>query len=156
VVQPAECTLNDPTPRLHGKALLVIRPYNDFNVDTKLRRTVNKATTIGSIRPDFQEPRIGLMQAIDQPTRNGAILPARFCDESFEDQAFGVNNQMAFASLDVFACVVAATAPFSVVLTDWLSMMAALGVASRPSSWRRSSRKVWFMRCHVPSLRQVL
>ena len=46
------------------------------------------------------------------------------------------DQHMAFASAQLLAAVVAPTArwpPLSVVLTDWLSMMPALGVGSRPA-----------------------
>jgi len=57
-----------------------------------------------------------------------------------EDQADGVDNDMSLAAVDFLARVVAADPPFSVVLTLWLSMIAALGVASRPAATRTSSR----------------
>lgn len=140
MIEPTKGAFHDPTFGLHFKPLLVIGAQDDFSVDTKLSRTVNKSTAIGGVSPDFAEARIRLRQAIDQPARNGAILPTRFCHKGFEDQAFGINNQVAFAPFDVFACVIASTAPFSVVLTDWLSIMAALGVATRSNAWRSSSR----------------
>lgn len=94
----------------------------------------DKLTSIGCIRPDFLETRKLLSQQINQPPANRAILTIGFRDKGFEYQAFGVYYQVTLAALDLFACIVAPTAPFSVVLTDWLSMIAALGVGSRPSS----------------------
>jgi hypothetical protein len=43
--------------------------------------------------------------------------------------------------------------PFSVVFTDWLSMIAALGVGSRPSASLTLGRRVSWIRSQVPSLR---
>src|SRR5713101_8031365 len=43
--------------------------------------------------------------------------------------------------------------PISVVLTDWLSMHAALGVGSRPASTRVRSRRALTILAHVPSSR---
>jgi hypothetical protein len=40
---------------------------------------------------------------------------------------------MALTAFDVFAAVKASGPPFSVVFTLWVSMIAALGVASLPS-----------------------
>ena len=51
------------------------------------------------------------------------------------------------------ASVIAARPPFSVVLTDWLSMIAPLGVASRPSLSRTIGRSASSTRSQVPSLR---
>jgi len=43
--------------------------------------------------------------------------------------------------------------PTSVVLTDWLSMHAALGVGSRPAATRMPSRKALTILAQVPSSR---
>ncbi len=52
-----------------------------------------------------------------------------------KQQAQGVYDEMAFASFDLLApikadAVLVPVPPFSAVLTDWLSMMAAEGVGS--------------------------
>jgi hypothetical protein len=48
-------------------------------------------------------------------------------DDGDKDQPENIYEQMAFAAIDLLARIVAVRAPLSVVLTDWLSMMAALG-----------------------------
>ena len=156
VIKPTKGAFHDPTPGLNFKPALVVGAQDDVDVDTELRRAVNEATAISRVSPDFSEAGIRLRQSIKQPTGHRAILITGFGDKGLENQPLGIDDQVTFASFDLFARVVAATAPFSVVFTDWLSIMAALGVASRPSSWRSSSRNAWFMRCHVPSWRQVL
>src|SRR3954471_3538503 len=40
--------------------------------------------------------------------------------------------------------------PLSVVLTLWVSMMAAVGLASRPAPWRNMTTKRWRMLSHTP------
>ena len=47
---------------------------------------------------------------------------------------------MAFAALDLFVRIKAADPPFSVVLTDWLSMIPALGWRCFPLATRTSPR----------------
>ena len=54
------------------------------------------------------------------------------------------------------ACITAARPPFSVVLTGWLSVMAPLGVASRPSLSRTMGRSASSTRSQVPSVRHFL
>jgi hypothetical protein len=54
-------------------------------------------------------------------------------NEDTEQEAGGIDADMALATLDLLGGIVAARAPFSVVLTLWVSMMAAVGLASRPS-----------------------
>jgi hypothetical protein len=50
-----------------------------------------------------------------------------------EQQPLRVDRNLALAPLDLLGGIVAARPPFSVVFTLWLSMMAAVGLASRPS-----------------------
>ena len=59
------------------------------------------------------------------------------------------------ASGDLLACVVASGPPFAVVLTDWLSVMAALGEAARPSASRTRARNASSARSQAPSSRQL-
>jgi hypothetical protein len=54
-------------------------------------------------------------------------------NEDTEQEAGGIDPDMALAALDLLGSVVAARPPFSVVLTLWVSMIAAVGLASRPS-----------------------
>ena len=64
-----------------------------------------------------------------------------------------IHYDVAFAPRYLLAGVVAPRPPFSVVFTDWLSMMAALGVASRPSLSRTWLRSASSTRSQVPSAR---
>jgi cytochrome c-type biogenesis protein CcmH/NrfF len=71
-----------------------------------------------------------------------------------QQQAEGVDQQVALAAVELLGAVVAMRPPLSVVLMLWLSKTAALGVGHRP--WRtrslaRSTRRM----CHQrPSSRQ--
>ena len=75
-----------------------------------------------------------------------------------QEQPGGIHYDVALASRTLFAWVIAARLPFSVVFTDWLSMMAPLrqaqeGVASRPSLSRTMGRSASSTRSQVPSVR---
>jgi hypothetical protein len=48
-------------------------------------------------------------------------------DLDLDHQTRGVHHQMALAPIYLLASVVAPDPPFSLVRTDWLSMMPALG-----------------------------
>jgi len=61
-------------------------------------------------------------------------------DHNHEQQAERVYQYVALAAVDLLARVVTADPPFSVVLTDWLSMIAALGCGSRPARRRSLPR----------------
>jgi hypothetical protein len=69
-----------------------------------------------------------------------------------EQQPHGVNYDVALASFNQLPRIEPTGPPFSVVFTDWLSMMAALGVGSRPASIRVRSRSASWMRSSVPFL----
>jgi hypothetical protein len=74
-------------------------------------------------------------------------------DHYSQQQSQGIHHNMALAPRYLLAGVVAAWPPFSVVFTDWLSMIAALGVDCRPSISRTLGCKVSWMRSQVPSNR---
>src|SRR5260221_6845396 len=57
--------------------------------------------------------------------------------QDFQDKALGIDQDMPFATFDFLATIIASKPPFSVVLTDWLSIMAALGWGSS-HNWMRS------------------
>jgi len=73
-----------------------------------------------------------------------AILDVGALDHHQQQQAKRVDEDVAFASVDLFAGIIPAlpTLPCAVVLTAWESMIAADGVLARPSVWRTCSRHV--------------
>jgi hypothetical protein len=73
-------------------------------------------------------------------TRTIAVLNIGRMDDGNKHQPKNIYEQMAFAAIDLLASIVAVRPPFSVVLTDWLSMMAALGCRFRPAASRASPR----------------
>jgi hypothetical protein len=76
-------------------------------------------------------------------------------DHHRQQQSQGIHHNMALTARHLLASVVAARPPFSVVFTDWLSMIAALGVGSRPSISRTLGCKASWMRSQVPSKRHL-
>ena len=61
------------------------------------------------------------------------VLNIGSVNEDTEQKARGIDPDMALTALDLLGGIVAARPPFSVVLTLWVSMMTAVGLASRPS-----------------------
>ena len=72
-----------------------------------------------------------------------AVLNVRGMDDGLEQQALGVYQDMTLLAPDLLAAVIArrvnAAPPFSALLTLWLSMIAALGLASRPANSRHAT-----------------
>ena len=62
-------------------------------------------------------------------------------DERVHQQALGIDKNMPLLALDLLARIIAmrvdAVPPFSALFTLWLSMMAAVGDASRPACSRQ-------------------
>src|SRR5260221_6516399 len=86
-----------------------------------------------------------------------AVLDRGGRDRNGPDQSQCVHDQMAFTAFDLFARVIAdsllrfSRPPFSVVLTDWLSRIAAEGSASLPAWWRTLLRRHSCRRSNRPS-----
>jgi len=76
-------------------------------------------------------------------------------DEQFEDPAIDIHHGVALAAFDLLSGVIAVWPPDSVVLTLWLSITAALGLALRPTRSRSSITKWWLMVYHTPASRQA-
>jgi hypothetical protein len=71
-----------------------------------------------------------------------------------QHEPYGINQEVALAPFDLLAGVIPADPPFSVVLTDGLSMMPALGWRCLPIAARTSPRRRSCSSCQVPSRRQ--
>ena len=72
-----------------------------------------------------------------------AILDIGGMNGGAQQQAERIYENVALLALDLFTCIVAmridARPPFSALFTLWLSMMAAVGLASRSSCSRHST-----------------
>src|SRR5258708_1208390 len=119
----------------------------------------------------FQHPvckRLSIKAAIDpqplEPRKRGLKVAQEFlCPIAFatiggsylnvQEQPFGIDGSKARASFKFLPNVESTRPPFSVVLTLWLSTRMALGVVSRPSATRTSSRNAAFMCSHCPVIR---
>jgi hypothetical protein len=120
-----------------------------------LHPSYNIPFLVRAVHPDELETGKALSERQEQVFAALMVLNTGLMDELVEDQPLRLDQQVPLAAFDLFAPVVAAPPPISLVLTDWLSMMAALGVGSRPCLTRTCSRSAVCMRSHVPSLRHV-
>jgi len=72
-----------------------------------------------------------------------------------EAAAVGVDQRVALAPINLLARIVTRGPPASVVFTLWLSIIAADGLASRPTRSRSAITSAWFIRSKRPSSRQA-
>src|SRR3990172_8251785 len=103
---------------------------------------LDQLARIPRVRPDQLEAVETLLELGQHQLRPVPILNISRVHHYRQQQPQGIHHQMAFASGHFLARVVAPKPPFSVVLTVWLSMIAALGVGSRSASSRTRSRSL--------------
>ena len=150
--EPRECSFNHPSSRQHLKVVAV--PGALDNLERPACQgpdPLDQLSSIASIGPD--QPHAGKppYQFIDDQLRSISILDIGRMHHHRQQQPHGIYNDVSLSTVDLLASVIATRPPFSVVLTDWLSMMAALGVGLLPSAFRTLGRRASWTRSHVPS-----
>ena len=118
---------------------------------------------VAIVRPDQFKPGKTVTDFIEDKRRAIAVLDARGMNDGPQRQPFGVDKGMNLAPLDLLPGVITylaiKTAPFSAAFSVWLSMTAAVGLASRPSCSRKVTCSSSQMASHTPSfwnLRKIL
>ncbi len=118
-----------------------LRAFDDFNNPAiPANRPIHKLPGVTAVGPDDLKAPPSRTELFDQQLATVAVLDVGRVNDQRENQAERVNDDMALAPLGLLARIVPSVAPFSAVLTDWLSMMPALGVGLRPSSIRTRRR----------------
>src|SRR4051794_32543437 len=100
------------------------------------------------------EPAVEVLDLLQQIPGAVGVLDIGGMDDDAQQQAQGIDRDRALASLDFLGSSVAARPPFSVVLTLWVSMIAAVGLASRPSLLRSVVTRWWRMLSQTPAFRK--
>ena len=145
--QPSQSAFYNPPTRQHHESVAVRRPSDDLQQPaTEGISPIDQLTSVARIGPDQLEPRVPSRKFAQHQFGSIAVLDIRSVHDDSHNQAKRINYQMALAAGDLLARIITTRPPFSVVLTDWLSMMAALGVGSCPSDSRTLGRKVSWIR----------
>ena len=127
--EPRECSFNHPSSRQHLKVVAVPGAFDNLEGPAcQGPDPLDQLSSIASIGPD--QPHAGKppYQFIDDQLRSISILDIGRMHHHRQQQPHGIHNDVSLSTVDLLASVIATRPPFSVVLTDWLSMMAALGV----------------------------
>jgi hypothetical protein len=98
--------------------------------------------------------RVAILSYPTSPGRIGRGEPCR-ARRRQQEQALRIDEDVPLLALDLLARVVTPRinrrSPFSALLTLWLSMIAAVGFASREAASRRRAQSASWMRSSVPS-----
>ena len=142
-IEPAYGTLNNPALRLDDKALRVVSTPDDFGHEVRH----DSGDAVGEDRSGIGAVREQLAQEGELSEQGGqqqhaaiAVLHVGGGDQGVQQQPEPVDQDVAFLALDQFAGVEAMRIdrqpPFSALFTLWLSMMQAVGLASRAACSR--------------------
>ena len=154
--QPGQRTLHHPPPGQHLEAVAVrASAYHAQQPASSSPSPSHQPADVGRISPDQLQSREPAQQLGQYQPGSIPVLDVGGVHHYREEQPGGIHYDVALAPGHLFARVIAARPPFSVVFTYWLSMMAALGVASLPSRSRTMGRSASSTRSQVPSARHL-
>ena len=126
--------------------LPTIAPLDDLQIDPPadlLQPPLEFRSLIAAIGIEFEQKWEHSEQRAHQHHTAVAILNIGGMDDGAQQQALRVYQDMALLAVDLLARVVTGwvdrAPPFSALLTLWLSMIAAVGLASRSASSRHST-----------------
>ena len=152
--QPTESSLHHPAAWKNVKAFDGVGPFHnlqpDFVGDAQRGDPFDQSPGIPPVRPNEPDAPVRVADQLENHCGAVAVLNIGRMNDYRNHQPERVYQQMPFAAVDLLARIISVEPPFSVVLTDWLSRIAALGSASRPSATRTRVRSVSWIRSHVP------
>src|SRR5215470_9655404 len=103
--------------REHLESYGDVRSLDDFYQPlTGLFRPLHKLSSVSTIGPDLLQAWKTIPEFLKHQLRPISILDIRRMNHTVQDQAEGVDDEMALPALDFLACIVALGTPFSVVL----------------------------------------
>ena len=135
--QPGESALHHPASGQHLKAVAVPgTPHYLQSPTRQCRHPLDQLSGVAAICPDQAQPGKPSGQLADDQLGPIPVLHVGWVHRHRQQQSLGIHHNMPFAAFHLLARVVPPRPPFSVVFTDWLSMMAPLGLGWRPRNRR--------------------
>jgi hypothetical protein len=130
-IEPAKSTFHNPTFGNDHTALERVGALRHVQADGASRPPrpdpVHQRTGIGPVGPEMPSPREPVPQAVQDLLRAITVLDTGGGHDHGQEQPEGVHEDVTLPPFDLLARVIAPEPPFSVVFTDWRSMMPALG-----------------------------
>src|SRR6202011_1726290 len=154
-IEPSERSFDHPAAGKHDEAGSV--SFDDLDrpaaeLGESLRQFV---AGIGTIGEEVAQPGEEIVNGFDDERGAIAVLNIGGVNLGADEEANRIGDDMALASFDFFASIYPGGPPLSVVLTDWLSMIPAEGLASRPAASRVSTNNSKLIRPKMPLSRQA-
>ena len=144
-VEPSNRALDDPTAWKHHKSFGMIAALDDFSlqVGQDFRECfLEFLPLIATVGKELLQEGIHPEQGCQQHDAAVAILDIGAMDDGVEQQTQRIYQKVALLAFDLLARIIAmridAEPPFSALFTLWLSIMAAVGLASRSPCSRHS------------------
>ena len=141
--QPGEGSLDHPAPPDQFEAAVTVRALDDLEAHPLLSQIPGELVSlVAAIGEDMFDEGEQAARLFDQFCGAVPVLHAGWDGLDAKQQAYRIGKRVALDPLDFFACVIAnripVAPPFSVAFTAWVSMMAAVGDASRPPASRHA------------------
>src|SRR5271165_5274695 len=141
--EPGESGFDDPALGQDDEGLGRIRPLNDLDHHARQSSpdvALKLPPSIAAVGKELGQERKGAEQGRHQRCAAVTVLDVGGVDDRMHQQALRIDEDVALFAHDLLAGVVTrridAGPPFSVLLTLWLSMIAAVGLASRAAASR--------------------
>ncbi|HEX9872226.1 MAG TPA: hypothetical protein VGC99_27235 [Candidatus Tectomicrobia bacterium] len=155
--EPATGALHAPPLGQYVEALEAFEPFDDHQGDSPpgppRPHPGDELASVGVIGPEQAEPRTPVPEDLQELLGAIAVLPTGRRDHHTQEQAERVDHNRPRTPVDLRVRVTAVDPPVSVVLTDWRSMIPALGWHGLPTAARTSPRRRSGSTCLVPSSR---
>ncbi len=141
--EPRKGSFDDPTSGQNLEAFGRVGALDDLGDDVRqslLLCLAKLRSLIAAVREQLLQKRELSEHRAQNENAAIAILNVGRVNKRVKQQAYCIDENMPLLALDLLSGIVAArinaTPPFSVLFTLWLSMTAAVGLASRPAASR--------------------
>src|SRR3954463_7575018 len=154
--EPAERPFDHPAARLHDKAGGACGAANNDQHQTRqIAGEPGRKLIVDAVGEHGPEPDVEWFQALQQVAQAIGILNVGRMYQDAEQQPSVSTATCLLRLFSRFAASQPRGPPLSVVLTLWVSMIAAVGLASRPAPSRSRTTKWWRILSHTPSRRKA-